>query len=116
MSTTHTALIIPARTSQTIRIERINTSPDALQLLVGGPLETITRGDWQVCLNAEGMITDLPSNLRAAQLMYDSGLDLAGLARGTAVFLGNGDHGVETEVPEHLIRLAQQLFDVRGAA
>lgn len=95
---------------------RINTPPDALQLLVGGPLETVIYGDWQVCLNAVGMISNLPSILRASQLLYDCGLDLSGLARGAAVFLGNGDHGEEMETPEHLIRLAQQLFVLPGAA
>lgn len=35
-------------------------------------------------LNADGMIMDLPQNPRAAQLMYESGLGLAGSARGTA--------------------------------
>jgi hypothetical protein len=38
------------------------------------------------------------------------------LARGAAVFLGNGDHGEKMETPEHLIRLAQQLLDLPQAA
>ena len=48
--------------------------------------------------------------------MYACGLDLAGVARGTAVFLGHGNHGEEADTPEHLIRLAEELFDTPLAA
>jgi hypothetical protein len=116
MNTTYTALIIPARTSEPVRTEHLDPSLPALQNLVGGDIEAVTRGDWHVYLNAEGMITNLPANLRAAQLMYDCGLDLSGVARGTAVFLGHGNHGEEADAPEHLIRLAEELFDTPLAA
>jgi Domain of unknown function (DUF3846) len=116
MRTTYSALIVPARTSESARIETLDASPATLKDLVGGDIEAVTRGDWHVYLNAEGMIINLPPNLRAAQLTYDCGLDLAGVARGTAVFLGHGDHGEEADVPEHLIRLAEELFDTRLAA
>ena len=116
MSTTYTALIIPSRTSEPVRTEELDPSLPTLQNLVGGDIEAVTRGDWHVYLNAEGMITNLPPNLRAAQLMYDCGLDLAGVARGTAVFLGHGNHGEEADTPEHLIRLAEELFDTELAA
>lgn len=37
-----------------------------------------------------------------------------GLARGTAVFLDNGDHGGGTQTPEHLIRLRSNSSTSRG--
>jgi hypothetical protein len=54
--------------------------------------------------------------LRAVQLMNDCGLDLADVARGTAVFLGTGDHGGASDVPVHLIRRAEKLCDTSLAA
>ena len=113
MSTKYTALIIPARVSEPVRVEPIEPGLRTLQSLVGGDIEVITRGDWHVYLNAEGVIAGLPLNLRAAQLMYDCGLDLSGVARGTAVFLGHGDHGEDADVPNHLVRLAEDFFDTR---
>lgn len=116
MGSIYKALIIPARVSEALRVQPIDARLETLQNLVGGDIESVTRGDWHVYLNAEGTIISMPSNLRAVQLMYDCGLDLAGVARGTAVFLGHGDHGEEADVPEHLIRQAEQLFDTRLAA
>lgn len=116
MSTISTALIIPARTNEPVRVGPIETTLKNLQELVNGGIESVTRGDWHVYLNAEGVIKDLPPNVRAAQLMYDCGLDLAGAARGPAVFLGNDDHGGEQDVPDHLVRRAGELFGVPLAA
>ena len=48
--------------------------------------------------------------------MNDRGLDLAGVAWGTAVLLGHGDHGEEADAPEHLIRLAEDLLDTKLVA
>jgi hypothetical protein len=115
MSTTCIALIIPGRISEPVRVEAVEPSLLTLQKLVSGDIEAVTRGDWHVYLNAEGVIANLPHNLRAAQLMYDSGLDLAGVARGTAVFLGRGDHGKEADAPVHHIQRAEELFDTRLA-
>ena len=110
MRTMYTALILPARISEPVRVESLEAGRKALEDLVGGEIEVITRGDWDVYLNADGVIADLPPNLRAAQLMRDRGLDLAGAARGTAVFLGHGSHGEVADAPEHLIRLAENLY------
>ncbi|MDR7084956.1 hypothetical protein J2X01_004276 [Arthrobacter ginsengisoli] len=116
MRTRYKALIIPARISEPVRIETIAPDQQTLESLVGGDIQAVTRGDWHVYLNAEGTITNLPPNLRAAQLMRDCGLDLAGVARGTAVFFGHGDHGEETDTPQHLIRLAEELWDTKLVA
>ncbi|MFF2243847.1 hypothetical protein ACFVTM_06655 [Arthrobacter sp. NPDC058130] len=116
MRTTYTALIIPSRLAEPIRVESVEPGLRPLQSLVGGDIEDITRGDWRVFLNAEGVANNLPRNLRAAQLMDDCGLDLAGVARGTAVFLGRGDYGQEADAPGTLIRRAEQMFDTRLVA
>ena len=116
MRTTYTALIIPARISEPARVEAVSSDLQTLQSLVVGDIEAVTRGDWRVFLNAEGVIANLPPNLRAAQLMRDCGLDLAGVARGTAVFFGHGGHGEEADVPQHLIRLAEELWDTKLVA
>lgn len=116
MTTTYTALILPARISEPIRVERVETGRNAVEDLVGGEIEVITRGDWDVCLNADGVIANLPPNLRAAELMRDCGLDLADAARGTAVFLGHGSHGEEADAPGHLIRRAEDLYGARFVA
>ncbi|MGO4805243.1 DUF3846 domain-containing protein [Arthrobacter sp. 2MCAF15] len=116
MRTAYTALIIPSQLAEPIRIESVEPGLQPLQSLVGGDIEDVTRGDWRVFLNAEGVIVNLPPNLRAAQLMDDCGLDLAGVARGTAVFLGRGDLGEEADVPEPLIRRAEEMFDTRLVA
>lgn len=113
MRNVYTALIIPSRLAEPIRVESVESGLQPLQNLVGGHIEDVTRGDWRVFLNADGVIANLSPNLRAAQLMDDCGLDLAGVARGTAVFLGRGDHGEEADAPELLIRRAEEMFGTR---
>ena len=116
MNTMFTALIIPVRTGEPVRVAPVEASLKNLQELVEGDIESITRGDWHVYLNAEGVIRDLPLNLRATQLTYDRGLDLAGAARGCAVFLGTDGHRGEMDVPDHLVRRAEELFGMPMAA
>jgi hypothetical protein len=116
MSTTCTALIVPAKLTEPVRIEAFDAGLENLRLLVGGDVESVTRGDWHVYFNSLGRIANLPPNLRAGQLMHESGLDLADAVRGVAVFLGHTEHGDEADVPQHLIRRAAGLFDVGLAA
>lgn len=116
MRTMYTALILPARISEPVRVQSVDAGLRALEDLVGGEFETVTRGDWDVYLNADGMIANLPPNLRAAELMRDCGLDLADAARGTAVFLGHGSHGGAADAPGHLIRRAEDLYGGRLVA
>ncbi|MGN8129754.1 DUF3846 domain-containing protein [Paenarthrobacter sp. 22069] len=112
---TYTALVVPANNAEPLRIEQVAADLQALEALVGGPLESVIRGDWHVYLNAESVITLLPLNVRADQLMHECGLDLNGI-RGTAVFLGRGEHGAEADIPDHLARLAEELFGAPLAA
>ena len=115
---TYTALVVPAGNSEPIRIEQVPAdlqALEALEALVGGPLESVIRGDWHVYLNAESVTLLLPVNVCAGQLMHECGLDLGGI-RGTAVFLGRGEHGAEADIPDHLARLAEELFGTPLAA
>jgi len=114
-SRTYTALVVPAANSEPIRIGQVDPDPHALEALVGGPLESVIRGDWHVYLNAESVTMLLPVNFRAGQMMHECGLDLDGI-RGTAVFLGRGEHGAEADIPDHLARLAGELFGAQLAA
>ncbi|HEY3574774.1 MAG TPA: DUF3846 domain-containing protein [Arthrobacter sp.] len=116
MSTTCTALIVPARLSQPVRTETLDASLPTLQNLVEGNIEAITRGDWHAYLNEEGKIINLPPNIRAGHLIRETGLYLTDIFCGTVVFLGQDAHGEETDVPDYLIGLAEELFDARLSA
>ncbi|MGO4653046.1 hypothetical protein AB4068_15285 [Arthrobacter sp. 2RAF22] len=110
------ALIVPASLGESVILGRLDTDPAALRRLVGGDVESISRGDWHVYLNARGMILNMQPNIRAAQLAHDAGLDIADAARGTAVFLGNAGPAAESDVPAYLSRRARELFGTPLAA
>ncbi len=116
MSTTCIALIVPDQLNRPARVLSLEPSLENLQLLVGGDVESVARGDWHVYFNSVGKISNLPPNLRASQLTHECGLDLADAARGTAVFLGQAEHGAEADVPAHLVRRATELFGTPLAA
>ena len=48
------ALIVPASLGEPVILGRLDTDPAALRRLVGGDVESISRGDWHVYLNARG--------------------------------------------------------------
>ena len=110
MRAERTALIIPARLSQPIRIEKINTALVTRQTLVEGSVEAITGKDWHVYLNDEADFIPLPLNARAEVLIREAGLHLDETVSGTAVFLGHEDSGDEADAPAYLLQLAERLF------
>ena len=114
MNTAYNALIVPARLTQPVRIATVDTDMAALQKLVAGNIDSLASRDWHVYLNDEG--SRLPRNDRAEVLIREAGIDLGDTLNGTAVFLGHGRRGDESDAPRHLIRLAEQLFDVPLAA
>jgi len=114
--TTCTALIVPARLSQPVRVETIDPTLGELQNLVEGNVEAITGSDWHVYLNDEGNVINLPGNGRAEVLIREAGVYLEDTFNGTAVFLGHGRHSARADAPGHLIRLAERLFDTALAA
>lgn len=109
------ALIVPARLSEAVTVTNLDARHGSLEVLLGGGLECVTRGDWHVYLNADQHAAELRPNVRAAQLLHDTGLDLPDVA-GTAVFLGRAGHDFDANVPEHLIHRAEALFDTRLGA
>ena len=104
------ALIVPAWLSETVTVANLDARHGSLEVLLSGGLECVARGDWHVYLNADHHAAQLGTNVRAAQLLHDTGLDLPDVA-GTAVFLGRAEHDYDADVPEHLIHRAEALFD-----
>jgi hypothetical protein len=114
MNTPCNALIVPSRLTQPVRIEAVNTDMAALQKLIAGNIGSITGADWHVFLNDEG--SRMPQNPRAEVLIREAGVDIDDCVYGTAVFLGHTKYVQESDVPRHLIRLAEQLFELPLAA
>lgn len=110
------ALVIPANLSQPVRVEKINTTLAARQILVEGNVGAITSKDWHVYLNDEADFIPLPLNARAEVLIREAGLHLEETVSGTAVFLGHEDDGDEADAPAHLLQLAERLFGTPLAA
>ena len=104
------ALVVPARLSQPVRVERIDTALAMRQILVEGNVGAITSKDWHVYLNDEADFIPLPLNARAEVLIREAGLHLEETVSGTAVFLGHEDNGDEADAPAHLLQLAERLF------
>jgi hypothetical protein len=48
--------------------------------------------------------------------MREAGTSLEDTVSGNAVFLGHGTGGLEEDVPDYLVGLAERLFEVRLAA
>lgn len=47
------ALIIPARLSEAVTVTNLDARHGSLEVLLGGGLECVARGDWHVYLNAD---------------------------------------------------------------
>ncbi|WP_235505604.1 DUF3846 domain-containing protein [Arthrobacter sp. Leaf337] len=86
MNTTYNALVVPARLTQPVRIEAVNTDMSALQKVLAGNVGSITGADWHVYLNDEG--NRMPPNVRAEVLIREAGVDIEDCVHGAAVFLG----------------------------
>ena len=109
---TSTALIIPASQGEPARVETIDTGLDNLQKIVQGNIEAVTGDDWHFYLNEEGKILGLEPNRRAMHLVLANTGVLADVYCGDVVVLGETPDGGEGNVPDHLIELAAELFNV----
>lgn len=116
MDRKRTALIIPAPLRQAVRVERIDATLPTRQRLLEGNVEAITWNGWHVYLNDEAGFIPLPLNARAEVLLREAGLEIEQPVRGAAVLLGHDDNGEDIDVPRHLLRLAERLFDTALAA
>ncbi|ASN20264.1 DUF3846 domain-containing protein [Arthrobacter sp. YN] len=110
------ALIVPARISSPIGLEWIGYGLDLRQKLVKGNVGTINGRGWHVFLNDEAEFIPLPLNPRAEVLIREAGLQVEDTISGDAIFLGHASNGEDTCVPEHLLTMAERLFETRLAA
>ena len=115
MNTLCNALIVPARVARPVHIKAVELDMTALQRLVTGEAGVLAGRDWHVYLDREADRVAV-QNLRAEVLIREAGINVEETLHGTALFLGHGSPGEEADVPRHLIRLAEQLFDLPLAA
>lgn len=114
MNTPCNALVVPARLAHPVHIKVVELDMTAIQRVAAGDAGDIAGRDWHVYLDSEANRIAAP-NLRAEVLIREAGINVGDL-HGTALFLGHGSPGEETDVPRHLVRLAEQLFDLPLAA
>lgn len=114
MNTLCNALVVPARLAHPVHIKAIELDLEALQRVAAAGAAFIASRDWHVYLGSDANQT--AENLRAEVLIREAGIDVEESIQGTALFLGHGSPGEETDAPRHLIRLAEQLFDLPLAA
>ena len=115
MNTPCNALIVPARLAHPVHLRAVDLDMTALQRVAIGEVGVIAAHDWHVYLDIEANRI-AAQNLRAEVLIREAGINVQETLHGTALFLGHGRPGEEADVPRHLIRLAEQLFDLPLAA
>jgi hypothetical protein len=114
MNTSFNALVVPARLTHPVHMRALTLDAAALQRVAAGEVGFIAGSDWHVYLSNQG--TGSSPNVRAEVLIREAGVDLDHTVHGTAMFLGGGLRGEEADVPRHLVRLAEQIFDLPLAA
>ena len=114
MNTSFNALVVPARLVHPVHLRLLDLDATALQRVASGDIGYIASNDWRAYLNNDG--SRAFPNMRAEVLIREAGVELDETIHGTAMFLGLVDPGEETDAPRHLIRLAEQLFDLPLAA
>lgn len=114
MNHSYSALVVPARLAHPVHIRPVEIDMAAIQRVAAGDVGFIAGRDWRVYLDNTG--TQSSPNLRAEVLIREAGIDLDATIHATAMFLGQGSRGEETDAPRSLIRLAEQLFDMQLAA
>lgn len=108
------ALVVPARLVHPVHLRPVELDDDALTRVAAGGIGLVAGTDWHAYLDSDATRT-IP-NLRAEVLIREAGIDLDITIHGTAMFLGHGSPSQQVDAPRHLIRLAEQLFDVPLAA
>lgn len=114
MNHSYSALVVPARLAHPVHIKPVEMDMAAIQRVATGDIRLITGRDWRAYLDSTG--TQSSPNVRAEVLIREAGIHLDATIHGTAMFLGQGSRGEETDAPRSLIRLAEQLFDMQLAA
>ncbi|MEE2522431.1 hypothetical protein V1639_09385 [Pseudarthrobacter sp. J75] len=115
MNMSHSALVVPAALNHPVHIILVELGTGPILRHIHGDSGRLFGIDWCVYpINGDSRAT-LP-NVRAEVLIREAGIDLDEVVYGSAAFLGIGITGRESDVPRHLIRLAEQLFDMPLAA
>ncbi|WP_142056803.1 hypothetical protein [Pseudarthrobacter sp. B4EP4b] len=114
MNTSFTALVVPAPLVHPVHILPVELNRAALLRVAAGDIGHIAGTGWHAYLDSEG--TKYAENLRAEVLIREAGVDVDATIHGTALFLGQAESGEHADAPRHLIRLAEQLFDMPLAA
>ncbi|MEO5312707.1 hypothetical protein PV772_01125 [Pseudarthrobacter sp. CC12] len=114
MMTSRNALVVPTRLTQPVHIRPIDLDETALQKIASGGVGLLAGTDWHVYLDSSA--ASPTTNPRAEVLIREAGIELDGTIQGTALFLGRDRVDGECDAPRHLIRLAEQLFDMPLAA
>jgi len=114
MMTSHNALVVPTRLTQPVHIRPIDLDETAFHKIASGGIGLLAGTDWHVYLDSSA--ASPTTNPRAEVLIREAGIELDGTIQGTALFLGRDRVDGECDAPRHLIRLAEQLFDMPLAA
>jgi hypothetical protein len=114
MNTSFTALVVPAPLAHPVHILPVELDVEALRRVAAGDIGHVAGADWHLYLDSEGIKST--ENLRAEVLIREAGIDVEETLHGTALFLGQAESGDHADAPRHLIRLAEQLFDMPLAA
>jgi hypothetical protein len=114
MNTSFTALVVPAPLAHPVHILPVELDVEALRRVAAGDIGHVAGADWHLYLDSEGI--KYTENLRAEVLIREAGIDVEETLHGTALFLGQAESGDHADAPLHLIRLAEQLFDMPLAA
>jgi hypothetical protein len=114
MNSSYHALVVPARLVHPVHIKAVELDAAALQRVAAGEVAVIASRDWHVYLDTDA--NRMARNVRAEVLIREAGVDIDEAIHGTALFLGHVISGGEADAPRHLIRLAEQLFDLPLAA
>ncbi|ACL41287.1 conserved hypothetical protein [Pseudarthrobacter chlorophenolicus A6] len=108
------ALVIPARLNHPVHIRPLQLDAASRQRVAAGEVAVLAGKDWRAYLSNESGRTF--HNVRAEVLLREAGVDVESTIHGTVTFLGQAEPWEETDAPRHLIRLAEQLFDMPLAA
>jgi hypothetical protein len=108
------ALIIPASLAYPVHIKCVELDITVRLRVLQGGIGFISAVDWCAYLDNGGIRS--AENVRAEVLIREAGVEIEETIHGTATFLGHLSPGEESDPPRHLIRLAEQLFDMPLAA
>jgi predicted RNA-binding Zn-ribbon protein involved in translation (DUF1610 family) len=107
-------LIVPADGATPLLDTRIPPNLESIRAAIGGGwiegVGSTIDGDWHAYCDEEGKIKRLPLNERATRIAHVLGWPHGDVLVGTVIFMGNGPHGTEADVPKGVLELALSLY------